>query len=241
MRVFENVPPELCLAIPHGLTALVGGGGKTTLLWRLAKQFASCGRVLVTTTTHIFPPEDVPVLQNPTVKDIREAFISERLLCIGAPVENGKLADAGIPFFALLPLCDYIFVEADGAKHHPLKAPAANEPVLPKETACVIAVAGMSGIGKTIAQAAHRPDRYAGVLGCDTAHVITPEDVARVLCSDAGQRKHVASEIPYYIVLNQADTKTLRDKGQQIAAALDKNVVTATVITALQGEKPCVF
>lgn len=241
MRVFENVLPERCLAIPHGLTALVGGGGKTTLLWRLAKHFTSCGRVLVTTTTHIFPPEDVSVLQNPTVKDIRQAFISERLLCIGTPVADGKLADAGIPFSALLPLCDYIFVEADGAKHHPLKAPALHEPVLPEETACVIAVAGLSGVGKTIAQAAHRPECYAGVLGCDMAHVITPEDVARVLCSDSGQHKNVKNGIPYFVVLNQADTKTLLDKGQQVAAALDENMVTDTVIIALQEEKTCVF
>lgn len=46
------------VAFPR-MTALVGAGGKTTLMYALARRMADAGRrVVCTTTTKIFPPED---------------------------------------------------------------------------------------------------------------------------------------------------------------------------------------
>lgn len=51
------------VAFPR-MTALVGAGGKTTLMYALARRMADAGRrVVCTTTTKIFPPEDgLPVV-----------------------------------------------------------------------------------------------------------------------------------------------------------------------------------
>ena len=57
-------------------------------------------------------------------------------------------------------MADYIFAEADGSKHLPLKAHAAHEPVIPPEANQTILVLGASGFGKPIAAAAHRPALY---------------------------------------------------------------------------------
>ena len=68
-KVFER------LRLPRGVTAIVGGGGKTTLMERLALELASAGHtVLVTTTTRIFPPEAMPVLISPTPEAISHAL-----------------------------------------------------------------------------------------------------------------------------------------------------------------------
>ena len=50
------------LGIQPGLTAIIGGGGKTTLLYALARELSQTARVIVCTTTHILPPEHLPCL-----------------------------------------------------------------------------------------------------------------------------------------------------------------------------------
>ena len=51
----------------HRLVTLVGGGGKTTLLYALARQAVDAGyTVAVTTTTHILPHPGLPRSERPT-------------------------------------------------------------------------------------------------------------------------------------------------------------------------------
>ena len=58
---------KLCdlLDIRPGVTALIGGGGKTTLMYHLARELRERGTVAVTTTTKIWPPPAVAVAQEP--------------------------------------------------------------------------------------------------------------------------------------------------------------------------------
>ncbi|MEG0512870.1 MAG: hypothetical protein RR653_09150, partial [Clostridia bacterium] len=44
------------LRIPRGVTAVVGSGGKTTLIERLARELSENARVLRMTTTHMRVP-----------------------------------------------------------------------------------------------------------------------------------------------------------------------------------------
>ena len=48
------------LNIPRGVTAVIGSGGKTTLLRTLSRELP--GTVLLATTTHILPFEGVPLV-----------------------------------------------------------------------------------------------------------------------------------------------------------------------------------
>ena len=72
---------RLCdlLEIPRGVTAVVGGGGKTSLINRLARELSESARVLRMTTTRIHPP-DGPVLYTPTPQALQTAFERKRLI-----------------------------------------------------------------------------------------------------------------------------------------------------------------
>ena len=83
--------PKL-LGLRPGVTAVIGSGGKTSLLRRLAEELP--GTVLLCTTTHIRPFEEYPLLTAPTPEDIRKALAAHRVLCLGTPCENGKLTEA---------------------------------------------------------------------------------------------------------------------------------------------------
>lgn len=184
---------------------LVGGGGKTTVMYELAAAWAACGRrVLVLTSTHILRPvdgsfaADVPAVQN--------LWQQRRYAVIGTPeLSTGKLtAPPQFLYEALQLQADVILCEADGSKHHPCKAPAAHEPVLLPDSDIVLAVAGMDALGNSLAQACQRPQLAAALLGCSAEKIIDAQMLAALLLSEQGARKNVGV-CAYYIVLNKCD------------------------------------
>lgn len=168
------------LSLKKGITAIVGGGGKTTLLLRLARELCEKGSVLVCTTAHMLVPEGLPLLTNADEDDIKEALQTHRALCAGErEAQTGKLVAPRLSMEALEALFDYVLVEADGSKGLPLKAHAGHEPPIPQNAGRILYVVGVDGIGKTVAEAAHRPELYAARIGKTTEHIVTPEDAAR--------------------------------------------------------------
>ena len=217
------------LAVPRGITAAVGGGGKTSLLWRLAQELSQNATVLLATTTHMRPPA-CTVLLSPTAEAVREAFRHTRLLAVGTPAGEGKLAEVPALQASYAQLADYVLIEADGSRGLPLKAPAAHEPVLPDGAALVVAVAGMACQGQTIGLAAHRPALYAALAQLSEGAPVTPQAVACVLMHPMGQKKGVAGR--FAVLLNQADTPERLAFAQEVASLLDAE----TLITALQTQ-----
>lgn len=167
------------LGIRPGITAVIGSGGKTTLLRRLAATLP--GTVLLTTSTHIFPFPDIPLLEAPQKQALQVAFRDYRVLCAGVP-EAGKLT--GLPY-DLSGIADYVLVEADGSHRLPLKAHESWEPVIPPETGRTVLVAGLSGLLQPISQVCHRPGRFAQLCGAALTDPATPQRVAAVLNREA--------------------------------------------------------
>ncbi|MCE5189001.1 MAG: putative selenium-dependent hydroxylase accessory protein YqeC [Eubacteriales bacterium] len=222
------------LDIPRGITSIVGGGGKTTLMLRLARELSESGaRVIVTTTTHIFPPEGIAALANAAIPEIETTLERERLLCLGTPCGDGKLAAPDIPMEKLAELADHVLVEADGAKRLPLKAPANHEPVIPAQTKLVVAVAGLDGLGKSIGESAFRPALYAALLGENEEHRLTASDLAYVLVHENGQRKGVQAGIRFCIVLNKADDEERTRAALEVALQVQQTKAERIIITAL--------
>lgn len=222
-------------SVPRGLTALVGGGGKTTLMLRLAAELRARGeKVIVTTSTHIFPPEDMQMLYAASEADVRRVLKTDGAVCLGEPSKEGKIAAPILPAETLLQLADYVLCEADGAKKRPLKAPAAHEPVIPPQTKLVIAAAGLDGIGKPVCETAFRPELYAMLIGKKETDPIAPEDVACVLAHESGQKKGVSSGMRYCVLLNKADGEAQKRDALCVCRALiEKNAAERTVIAAL--------
>lgn len=184
---------------------IVGGGGKTTVMYELAAAWAACGRrVLVLTSTHILCPADGSFAVDAAA--VHNLWQQRRYAVIGTPeLDTGKLtAPLQSVYEALQLQADVILCEADGSKHHPCKAPAAHEPVLLPDSDIVLAVVGMDALGCPLAQACQRPQPAAAFLGCSLDSVIDEQMLAALLLSEQGSRKNVGTRT-YYIVLNKCD------------------------------------
>lgn len=134
--------------------SIVGAGGKTTLVHKLAREYHRKGKgVLVTTTTHMYVEADTDLSCD--FFALRDKIIKDGYCMAGQKIsgqnisEQSKSKMCGLPYDLLDKLIkdmprelDYVIIEADGAKHHSLKYPAADEPVIYPDTTDVIIVLG---------------------------------------------------------------------------------------------------
>lgn len=210
------------LSIRPGVTAVIGGGGKTTLLRALGAELAADGaRVLLCATTKLFPFDGLPNLAAPTEAALAEALASHPLVCAGTPVPGtGKLTAPNIPVARLAALADYVLAEADGAAGRPLKAHASHEPVIPSEANQTVLVIGASGFGRPIAEAAHRPALYARLAGAEESAPASPETEAAVLLAEGLHTR---------VFINQVETAEARRQAAALAARLSCPVLAGSL------------
>ena len=172
------------LNIGRGVTALIGGGGKTTLLCTLAEELRRRGTVVLCTSTHIMRPTRYEVLERAGEEAVSAALAAHGAVCVGETAEGGKLTAPALPFEALARLADYVLVEADGSRQLPLKAHAPHEPLLPQNAQRVVLVVGADGFGRPIREVCHRSALYAALCGADEDAAVTPELAAKVLLAE---------------------------------------------------------
>lgn len=194
--------PEL-LNLQKGITSIIGGGGKTTLLYTLGKALSISSspsaqdRVLLCTTTRMYPYPDLPFARN--LSELDRLSSQSPLLCAGTLLsDTNKITMPDfLSFSALSDRFDYILIEADGSAQKPLKAHAPYEPVIPPESNQTILLIGASGFGQPISQATHRPERYAQLAGVPIQTTASPETEAAVL---------IAEGLPDRIFINQVES-----------------------------------
>ena len=218
---------------------LVGGGGKTTVMYELAAMWAACGRkVLVLTSTHILRPVDGSFAADvPAVQDLWQ---QGRYAVIGTPeLSTGKLTAPPQDLYEALKLqADVILCEADGSRHHPCKVPAAYEPVLLPDSDIVLAVAGMDALGHSLAQACQRPQPAAALLGCSLDSVIDEQMLAALLLSEQGARKNVGTRT-YYIVLNKCDLLKAAQQEEILRLLVGEGIDERRIWLRESGDSKC--
>ena len=208
------------LDVRPGVTAIIGGGGKTTLMECLAAELSAQARVIVCTTTHIYPEQNMPCLVSPTEAEVEAELARTRCVCVGSVSENGKFSAPELPFRSLCAMADFVIVEADGAKRLPLKAHASHEPVVPPEANQTILVVGASGFGRPMRESVHRAPIAAQALGVSEDTVVTPELWARFLKQEALHTR---------VLVNQAENEQEQTTARALAAGLHCPVCMAAL------------
>lgn len=244
------------LADALGLTgdevvALVGGGGKTTAMFRLARETVERGgRAITTTTTRIFAaqialaPAHVMAAAATRASVLAALDVHGQVLVVGATdPSTGKAEGVSLDLFrSLRTWCPgaRILNEADGSRMRPFKAPAEHEPVIPEETTLVVPVVGADVFGKTLdADHVHRPELVSALSDAPLGAPITPEIVARVLAHAEGGRKGVPLGARVIVLINKVERLPDRSPARETAERLLRAPeIQSVVLTELRGEKP---
>lgn len=218
---------------------LVGGGGKTTVMYELAAAWAACGRkVLVLTSTHILQPADGSFAADAAA--VHNLWQQGRYAVIGTPeLSTGKLTAPPQDLYEALQLqANVILCEADGSRHHPCKVPAAHEPVLLPDSDIVLAVAGMDALCRPLAQACQRPQPAAALLGCSLDSVIDEQMLAALLLSEQGSRKNIGTRT-YYIVLNKCDLLKAAQQEEMLRLLVGEGIDERRIWLREGGDSKC--
>ncbi len=199
------------------LIAITGAGGKTTTMYTLAGELAQQGkRVIATTTTQIFYPEpgDTDLLiidpnMETLLKSIDEAWShGHHITVAGSVLRSDKLAglQPDQPYELLVKSgAHVVIVEADGARHRMIKAPAEHEPVIPDGTNVALLMMSAEAINKPLDEnIAHRPELIAKVTGIRVGDILSPVVIARLMTSEQGGLKHIPQTASAYLLITHA-------------------------------------
>jgi len=230
------------------VVALVGGGGKTSVMFRLGDELAAQGwRVVTTTSTHI-GANQVGMAPHAILQPTHELTVSSLpdspTLLVGQidPRTNKasglrpEIIDRILPELGV----DVVINEADGARMRPFKAPADHEPVIPSSTTLVVPMVGLDVVGRPLEGAhVHRPERVVALTGAEWGQPVTPEMIAAVLTHPQGGLKGVPPHARVVALINKVETETQVEAAGRLAELLLKAPqVEAVAMGAVQGADP---
>ncbi|OGP63857.1 MAG: hypothetical protein A2170_14285, partial [Deltaproteobacteria bacterium RBG_13_53_10] len=210
--------------------SLVGAGGKTTLMFRLAKElFILQKKVVTTTTTKILEPlsEETPLLLVESDEALLKRNVSSHInqhrhITIAAErLGSGKLK--GVSSDLVDGLCaseeiDYVIVEADGAAGRPIKAPREWEPVIPASTTLVVGILGMDGVGQSLSDDhVFQAERVSKITGIPLGMRMTEEGMAMLFTHPEGILRGAPFSSRVIIFLNKVDVPEGLLKGRRVA------------------------
>ncbi len=247
-----NIQEALSLG-ESGVVSLVGAGGKSSLMYSLARELVSAGkRVLTTTTTKILMParDESPVtivsrIPEEIVKKAKTLLGDHTHLTVGSEYLEGKdklngLGPSVIRYILQSDLFDFIIVEADGAARRPLKASASHEPVVPLFSDYIVALVGLDVVAKPLTEAwVFRSSIFSRITGLELMQNVTESSIVSAMLHDMSSITVTGKECMKIAFLNKADNLKALEAGERIAALLEqrgRGIFNRVVIGELRPE-----
>lgn len=249
----------LNLSLQHSkIISIVGAGGKTSLMYALGLELAKQNKkTLVTTTTHIWEPSDLPGVHLITHEDpsqITTVFSHSYLAALGCPVhtkkevlsKQRKWSSFSYSFLQTISgIPDQILCESDGSRHLPIKLPREKEPVFFPKTDTVLGVIGLSCLHQPASSCLFGLEQLLLVPSIASTlrgkqQFITEETILQIALSSNGLKKNVTTE-DFHVVLNQADVLSSKEFAsiKMIAEKIRDNGISCHIVSL--KNKHCYF
>ena len=229
----------------------VGAGGKTSLIFALARELAAQnGSILVTTTTAMFHPDQD---SQPYIKLV----IGDINALCQCPPKTGQIVVAAqshdsktnkLKGYTPVTLAevwknhsfDFILIEADGSRRLPIKAPADHEPVIPGFTDMVIGCIGLDCLGRPLdGQTVHRPKIFSAITKQIPEGPIGSDHILSLVAAPRGLFKNTSKNMKKIVFFNKADTTERIHKSRAMARRILKECpgVDDCLVACLQNTK----
>ncbi len=212
--------------------AVVGAGGKSTLLFALAEELCEkrCN-VVTTTTTKIWlwqrdlAPKSMYLAGTAwqdslgkTLEQYGHVFVSRKPLPSGKTAGISKeLADAIFE----MPGVDHVIVEADGAAGRPVKVPSEHEPVIPGSATVVIGVMGLEALfARCVEENVFRMEAFRAMTGLAIGNELSPEALTKIFAHPSGVFRGSPGNARRVVFLNKMDLVENHGAARQLARSI---------------------
>ena len=171
----------------------IGSGGKTSLIWMLARNLAKSARetavqrkILVTPTTKMFPPQPNNCCDHYYTEIPAKAAPGITLAGIYNK-KTGKLESFAMPELErLAAFYDLVLIEGDGSRELPLKGWTDYEPVVPSWTDWTVGIVPLWLLGTPISdKIIHRLPQFCALCGAQPGAPLTTAHLAQVISGNA--------------------------------------------------------
>jgi probable selenium-dependent hydroxylase accessory protein YqeC len=187
------------------VVAVVGCGGKTSLIELMADRLRD-KKVLISTTTKIFPPKMKDIVLCETLRQCEEHEPRTGVQCMGILNRaSGKLEALPDSFLAKIKSrYDVVLLEADGSRGLPCKGWLADEPVVPHYCTHTVGLVTMGALGKPAGEnTVHRLPEFLALTGIGEGETITAAALETMVCDPKGMFKNSAGQ--RYVIVNQVE------------------------------------
>ena len=186
------------------IITIIGAGGKTSLMFSASSLLRNDYKVLVTTTTHIYIPDNnlydkiimLTHFENENYNNILQNNKNGVYVIGSHIVNNSKIK--GLTFDMLdkiTPYFDVVIIEGDGSKEKSLKGWNDNEPVIYPKTTKTIGIVDISSIGIDINEEnIHRVDKFLEIINDYSNNKVNIEHLEKLILNEKGLFKFSKGE-----------------------------------------------
>lgn len=213
------------------VVTIIGGGGKTSLMYYLLTLLKNldCSVIAATTTKlssqyrsgHSF-------VEIKTIADGYQAIekvrgVPELATLIYGPDSHGSGKMLGISGDRIDQLAArgrdiVIVVEGDGSAGKSLKGHLDSEPVIPKASSIVIVVIGIDSVGvKLTCQHVHRPERVSELIGSIPESLITTAMITQLLFHPQGYLHNCPKQSEIVFFINKVESINEQTEAEKLA------------------------
>lgn len=222
--------------------ALIGSGGKTTLIRTLARENRASRRVLVSNTINM---ERIPEAE---VDFIDYEFREDYALCdysqAGVHVLSYEIEPdntlRGLPLDVLeeqIDCFDLSLIECDESRQRPIKAWRANEPSLPETTDITLGILDITALGLKISvETVHNLDVFCDLTGKKVGDIITREDIKKLILNPDMMFRTARGKTVLFI--NKVENPIIQEYARDLAHEIGQSPLAPQVILigSLQDE-----
>jgi len=235
------------------MVSLIGAGGKTTTMLRLANELRDRGcKVLVTTTAKITKPTKphidrlflVDELQ--ALVDICDEIAAPVIIAAGCGVnQEGELQGMPVAWLDRLnqnAAFDAILVEAGSAAGRLLAIPTDEEPGIPESSQATVWIVAIKVLGKPLSEGwVYHASRARDLLNLPVEATVNQEILLQLLEHPDGCLKGTPTGSRRIALINQADSQEEITAAQALGAKLQKHGFAKIVITSYAGNAASVI
>ncbi len=231
------------------MVALIGAGGKTSLLVGIGYELAELGWRVLATSTVPMPRDKIELMPAALPADaptevVSQALTVARFVFLHGPVVPGGARGVAAERVTRLPDmidADILLIEADSADGLPLKAPREGEPALPDGVTLVIPVASFAAVGLPLDDA-HVYNARAMVRVCALPEgmPVKPSWIAQVVRDEQLGMRGVPAHVRTVAFFNQTPMTPYNRRRARAAAkiALMHSTLRAVALGEVRGHEP---